>query len=383
MKKITILGGGQLGKMLCLAAAPLDIPIIILDEKNNFPAAKLCEQFIEGDFRNFQDVYNAGNQSDIITIEIEHVNTTALHQLQKEGKKIHPAPEKLDIIKDKGLQKLFYIEHNLPTSNFALFDDEKAIREGLKNGQIKFPFVQKTREAGYDGKGVSVIKNVADLDKKLLEGASLIEELVEIEKELAVVVCRNESGEVAVYDAVEMEFNPEANLVEFLFAPANISNIIAAEAEELATKVIEAFDICGLLAVEFFLTKDNTLLINEVAPRPHNSGHHTIDAAETSQFEQHLRGIMDFPLGSTRLKSPAVMLNLLGEPNFSGDVYYEGLEKCLAQEGVHVHLYGKKQTKPFRKMGHVTVTAPTLKEAKKKADFVKNNLKVKSILNDE
>lgn len=383
MKKITILGGGQLGKMLCLAAAPLDIPIIILDEKNNFPAAKLCEQFIEGDFRNFQDVYNAGNQSDIITIEIEHVNTAALHQLQKEGKKIHPAPEKLDIIKDKGLQKLFYIEHNLPTSNFALFDDEKAIREGLKNGQIKFPFVQKTREAGYDGKGVSILKNASDLDKKLLEGASLIEELVEIEKELAVVVCRNESGEVAVYDAVEMEFNPEANLVEFLFAPANISNIIAAEAEELATKVIEAFDICGLLAVEFFLTKDNTLLINEVAPRPHNSGHHTIDAAETSQFEQHLRGIMNLPLGSTRLKSPAVMLNLLGEPNFSGDVHYEGLEKCLAQEGVHVHLYGKKQTKPFRKMGHVTVTAPTLKEAKKKADFVKNNLKVKSILNDE
>ena len=379
MKKITILGGGQLGKMLCLAAAPLDIPVTILDEKNNFPAAKLCEQFIEGDFKNFKDVYNAGNQSDIITIEIEHVNTAALHQLQKEGKIVHPAPEKLDIIKDKGLQKLFYIAHNLPTSNFALFDDEKAIREGLKNGQIKFPFVQKTREAGYDGKGVSVIKNASDLDKKLLEGASLIEELVEIEKELAVVVCRNESGEVAVYDAVEMEFNPDANLVEFLFAPANISNIIAAEAEELATKVIEAFDICGLLAVELFLTKDNTLLINEVAPRPHNSGHHTIDAAETSQFEQHLRGIMNFPLGSTRLKSPAVMLNLLGEPNFSGDVHYEGLEKCLAIEGVHVHLYGKKQTKPFRKMGHVTVTAATLKEAKKKADFVKNNLKVKSI----
>ena len=379
MKKITILGGGQLGKMLCLAASPLDIPIYVLDEKSDFPAAKLCEKFIEGSFKDFQDVYNAGNQADIITIEIEHVNTAALHQLQKEGKTVHPAPEKLDIIKDKGLQKLFYIEHNLPTSNFALFDDEKAIREGLKNGQIKFPFVQKTREAGYDGKGVAVIKNAADLEKKLLEGASLIEELVEIEKELAVVVCRNENGEVAAYDAVEMEFNPDANLVEFLFAPANISNIIAAEAEELAIKVIEAFEICGLLAVELFLTKDNTLLINEVAPRPHNSGHHTIDAAETSQFEQHLRGIMNFPLGSTRLKSPAVMLNLLGEPDFVGDVHYEGLEKCLAIEGVHVHLYGKKQTKPFRKMGHVTVTADTLEVAKKKADFVKNNLKVKAI----
>ena len=379
MKKITILGGGQLGKMLCLAASPLDIPIYVLDEKSDFPAAKLCEKFIEGNFKDFNDVYNAGNQADIITIEIEHVNTAALHQLQKEGKTVHPAPEKLDLIKDKGLQKLFYIEHNLPTSNFALFDDEKAIREGLKNGQIKFPFVQKTREAGYDGKGVAVIRSAADLEKKLLEGASLIEELVEIEKELAVVVCRNENGEVAVYDAVEMEFNPDANLVEFLFAPANISNIIAAEAEELAIKVIEAFEICGLLAVELFLTKDNTLLINEVAPRPHNSGHHTIDAAETSQFEQHLRGIMNFPLGSTRLKSPAVMLNLLGEPDFVGDVHYEGLEQCLATEGVHVHLYGKKQTKPFRKMGHVTVTADTLEAAKKKADFVRNNLKVKAI----
>ena len=379
MKKITILGGGQLGKMLCLAASPLDIPIYVLDEKSDFPAAKLCEKFIEGNFKDFNDVYNAGNQADIITIEIEHVNTAALHQLQKEGKTVHPAPEKLDLIKDKGLQKLFYIEHNLPTSNFALFDDEKAIREGLKNGQIKFPFVQKTREAGYDGKGVAVIRSAADLEKKLLEGASLIEELVEIEKELAVVVCRNENGEVAAYDAVEMEFNPDANLVEFLFAPANISNIIAAEAEELAIKVIEAFEICGLLAVELFLTKDNTLLINEVAPRPHNSGHHTIDAAETSQFEQHLRGIMNFPLGSTRLKSPAVMLNLLGEPDFVGDVHYEGLEKCLATEGVHVHLYGKKQTRPFRKMGHVTVTADTLEAAKKKADFVKNNLKVKAI----
>ena len=379
MKKITILGGGQLGKMLCLAASPLDIPIYVLDEKSDFPAAKLCEKFIEGNFKDFNDVYNAGNQADIITIEIEHVNTAALHQLQKEGKTVHPAPEKLDLIKDKGLQKLFYIEHNLPTSNFALFDDEKAIREGLKNGQIKFPFVQKTREAGYDGKGVAVIRSAADLEKKLLEGASLIEELVEIEKELAVVVCRNENGEVAAYDAVEMEFNPDANLVEFLFAPANISNIIAAEAEELAIKVIEAFEICGLLAVELFLTKDNTLLINEVAPRPHNSGHHTIDAAETSQFEQHLRGIMNFPLGSTRLKSPAVMLNLLGEPDFVGDVHYEGLEQCLATEGVHVHLYGKKQTKPFRKMGHVTVTADTLEAAKKKADFVRNNLKVKAI----
>ncbi len=376
MQKLAILGGGQLGKMLCIAAAPLDIPIYILDEDENFPAGKLCEQFFKGDFKNYDDVYRIGSQVDVITIEIENVNTAALHRLEKEGKKIHPAPAQLNIIKDKGLQKLFYIEHRLPTSNFALFDDENAIREAVKKQQIKLPFVQKTREAGYDGKGVSVIKTLADLEYKLLSGASLVEDLVEIEKELAVVVARNERGEISVYDVVEMEFNPVANLVEYLFAPADINRLLAAEAEILAVKTIEAFDLCGLLAVEIFLTKDNRLLINEVAPRPHNSGHHTIDACQTSQFQQHLRAVLNLPLGSSKTTTPSVMLNLLGEEGYSGIVHYEGIEKCLAMEGVFIHLYGKKTTKPFRKMGHVTVTADTLVEAKKKAKIVKNTLKV-------
>jgi 5-(carboxyamino)imidazole ribonucleotide synthase len=366
MKKLGILGGGQLGKMLCIAAAPLDIPIYILDEKDDFPAAKLCEKFVEGNFNNFDDVYNFGNQVDVITIEIEHVNTDALLKLQSEGKIIHPAPDKLNIIKDKGLQKLLYVNHHLPTSNFAFFDTVEEIKIALDNHAIQYPFVQKLRTGGYDGKGVVVIKNSGDLPK-LLEGASIVEDCIDIAKEIAVIVCRNERGEIAVYPSVEMEFHPTANLVEFLCCPALISPLVEAEAEELATRVIEAFDICGLLAVEMFLTKDNQLLINEVAPRPHNSGHHTIDSSYTSQFQQHLRGVLNLPLGATRITSPAIMLNLLGEDGHTGDVQYENLAEALAIEGVYVHLYGKKTTKPFRKMGHITVIADSVEAAKKKA----------------
>ncbi len=375
MQKLGILGGGQLGKMLCIAAAPLDIPIYILDESSDFPAGKLCERFVEGNFNNFDDVYNFGNQVDVITIEIEHVNTEALLQLQAEGKIIHPAPEKLNIIKDKGLQKLLYVQHRLPTSNFAFFDTIQEIKEGLKSGAIRYPFVQKARTGGYDGKGVVVIKNSNEL-QNLLEGASIVEDCIDIKKEIAVIACRNAKGEVVTYPAVEMEFHPTANLVEFLSCPADISPLVEAEAEELAVRVIEAFDICGLLAVELFLTHDNQLLINEVAPRPHNSGHHTIDSAFTSQYQQHLRGVLNLPLGSTRNLSPAIMLNLLGEEGHTGDVHYEGLEEALAIEGVYVHLYGKKTTKPFRKMGHITILADSVAEAKKKAKKV--NIKAKT-----
>jgi 5-(carboxyamino)imidazole ribonucleotide synthase len=377
MQKLGILGGGQLGKMLCIAAAPLDIPVSVLDENNNFPAAKLCDTFVEGNFKEYEDVYKFGQNVDVLTIEIEHVNTDALLKLEEEGKIIHPAPDKLNIIKDKGLQKLLYINHHLPTSNFALFDDIQSIKDGLATNAIRYPFVQKIRTGGYDGKGVVVIKNPNDL-QYLLEGASIVEEMVEIEKELAVIVCRNAQGEVIAYPAVEMEFHPTANLVEYLSSPATISPLIEAEAEELAIKTIEAFDICGLLAVEMFLTKDNHLLINEVAPRPHNSGHHTIDSFYTSQFQQHLRGVLNLPLGATTMKSPSVMINLLGEEGFSGEVIYEGLAESLAIEGVNVHLYGKKTTKPFRKMGHVTIIADDLATAKKRAKKVQQLLKVKA-----
>ncbi|MEZ5056764.1 MAG: 5-(carboxyamino)imidazole ribonucleotide synthase [Saprospiraceae bacterium] len=376
-KKVGVLGGGQLGKMMALAAGNWHLPICFLDSSEDFPAGPFSFEFTEGDFNNYEDVYAFGKDKDVLTIEIEHVNTAALHQLKKEGKKVHPDPEKLDIIKDKGLQKLFYQEHNIPTAPFRLFEDENAVKEALKKGEIKFPFVQKSRTAGYDGKGVAVIREESDWHK-VLPGACLIEEMAPIEKELAVVVARNESGEVKTYPAVEMEFHPVANLVEFLACPADISEAVEKEAEEIAMKVIDAFQISGLLAVELFLNKDGSIWVNEVAPRPHNSGHHTIDSCYTSQFEQHLRGILDLPLGSTKMKSPSIMVNLLGADGFTGPAHYEGMDKCLALEGVKMHLYGKSTTKPFRKMGHATLLGESVNAARDKARFVQNNLIIKT-----
>lgn len=376
--KVGILGGGQLGKMFALAAHNWDVETWALDASRSFPAGPVCSHFVEGNFNNYNDVYAFGKQVDVLTIEIEHVNTEALLRLEAEGVKVHPAPAALNLIKDKGLQKQFYQKHRLPTSDFKLFDSGDAIRAALQSGQLSYPFVQKSRTAGYDGKGVAVIKSAADLPL-LLPDASVVEDLVDIEKEIAVVVARNERGEVKAFPAVEMEFNPVANLVEFLRCPAEISPDIEQAAEQLALDTISAFGICGLLAVELFLTKDNQLLINEVAPRPHNSGHHTIDSCYTSQFEQHLRGILNLPLGSTKMKTASVMVNLLGEPSHSGPVQYDGFEDCVAMEGVKIHLYGKAETKPYRKMGHVTVLAENAEAAKAKARKVQQILKVVSI----
>ena len=375
-KKVGILGGGQLGKMVALAAGNWHFPIKFLDKTSEFPTARYAAEFVEGDFKNYDDVYNFGKDLDVISIEIEHVNTDALLQLKKEGKTIHPDPEKLLIIKDKGIQKQFYKDHNLPTSPFQLFDNEELIIESVMDGKLKLPFVQKTRGEGYDGKGVAVIKSEADFSK-ILKGPSLVEELVDIEKELAVIVAKNEDGEIASYPTVEMEFNPIANLVEFLLCPAQITEAQEKTCVDLARSVIEKMDVCGLLAVELFLTKKGDIIINEVAPRPHNSGHHTIDSAFTSQFEQHIRAIMNLPLGSTANKIPSIMVNLLGADGYTGNAYYEGFEKCLAVEGVNLHLYGKEITKPFRKMGHATIVDTDLESAREKAQFVKDNLIIK------
>lgn len=375
-KKIGILGGGQLGKMLCLAAANWDFKTYILDSSPDYPAGAVCTGFTAGDFRNYDDVLAFGRDMDLITIEIEHVNTEALHTLEQAGKTIHPSPRALDIIKDKGLQKEFYKAHDLPTPAFELFETEKDLLKAVERGAWKLPLVQKTRTAGYDGRGVAVLRTPEDVQTKLLSGACLAEEMAPIQTELAVIAARNERDEVAVFPPVEMDVHPEANLVELLLCPARVSPLVQAEAEALAERVIRAFDICGLLAVEMFLTTDGRLLVNEVAPRPHNSGHHTIDSAQTSQFQQHLRAICNLPLGDVTQKMPAVMVNLLGEPGHKGPVRYAGAEACLALPGVHLHLYGKAMTAPFRKMGHATITAETLKDALKKADFVKNNLKV-------
>lgn len=375
--KLGILGGGQLGKMLSLAAGNWHLPIHILDQKSNFPSGPYAFHFTEGSFKNYDDVYNFGKTVDVLTIEIEHVNTEALIQLEKEGVIVHPSPSKLEIIKDKGLQKSFYKERNLPTAEFELYEDENAIKKAIDTGKLTYPFVQKSRTAGYDGKGVAVIQSEADMHK-LLPSASVIEPLVDIDKELAVIAARNPSGETSTFPTVEMEFNPDANLVEFLVCPADINNSIEKQAQELALSVINAFDICGLLAVELFLTKSGALLINEVAPRPHNSGHHTIDSCYTSQFEQHLRGVLDLPLGSTKMKSPSVMVNLLGAPDHKGKAKYDGLDEALKIEGAKLHLYGKTQTKPYRKMGHATVLAADVETARSKAKQLQNTLQIVS-----
>ena len=375
--KIGILGGGQLGKMLTLAAQNWDVQTWVLDANKDFPAGNSCTHFVEGDFKNYDDVLKFGKDKDVITVEIESINVDALLQLQKEGKKIHPSPHALQIIRDKGLQKQFYEKHQLPTSTFELFENENEIRQAIDNGELKFPFVQKSRTGGYDGRGVAVIKNEADWSK-ILPVKSLIEPLVNIQRELAVIVARNESGDVKAFPTVEMEFNPDANLVEFLFCPASIDAAVEQRCVDIAKSTIEAFDMCGLLAVELFQTTDNQILINEVAPRPHNSGHHSIDANITSQFQQHLRAIMNLPLGSTDVKIPSVMVNLLGDDGYTGNAIYENLEKCMAVEGAKFHFYGKKITKPFRKMGHATIIHKDLEKAKTNGRFVLENLKIRS-----
>jgi len=375
--KLGILGGGQLGKMLGIAAADWHLPLAFLDMARDYPAGPVSHQFVEGNFKDFEDVLRFGREMDVVSIEIEHVNLEAIRQLEQEGIPVHPRPDALAIIKDKGLQNRFYRDRNFPTPAFQEYSHKEELEKAVREGRQPLPFVQKTRTAGYDGKGVFIVRTEADLDK-LLEGACVAEELVDIDKELAVIAARNPSGQTAAYPAVEMEFNPVANLVEFLACPARVDPEIEKEAKSLALRLIEAYDVCGLLAVELFLTRDGRLLVNEVAPRPHNSGHHTIDSSITSQFQQHLRGVLDLPLGDPRIHTPAVMINILGEAGHTGPVMYEGMEEVLAVDGVYVHLYGKQETRPYRKMGHITVIDPEQEKAIEKAMEVKSCLKVVS-----
>lgn len=346
-----------------------------MDVDPTFPAGQVTPLFTCGDFSNADDVYRFGSDKDIVTIEIEHVNVEALDKLVAEGVKVYPSPDILRIIKDKGTQKQFYLDNHIPTSPFTLFEDRISILEALRQGDLKLPFVQKSRTAGYDGKGVAVIRDQADLDK-LLEGPCLIEELVVMTSEVSVIVARDVLGQAKAFPCVEMAFNPEANLVEFLFCPARLTPTQEAEAESLAIRVAQSFGVVGLLAVEMFHLPDGTFLVNEVAPRPHNSGHHTIECCFTSQYEQHLRAILGLPLGDTTLQQPGVMINLLGEVGYSGPVHYEGWDTCMRIPGAFFHIYGKSETRPFRKMGHVTATASTLDEAISKAELIQKTLKV-------
>jgi 5-(carboxyamino)imidazole ribonucleotide synthase len=369
--KLGILGGGQLGRMLIQKAIDLNITTCVLDGDENAPCKNICDEFTHGKFSDFDSVYNFGKNIDILTIEIEHVNADALEILEKEGKRVFPQPRIIKLVQDKGSQKIFYRTNKIPTAEFHLIENKAE----LEKYADFVPFVQKLRKGGYDGRGVQVILSKNDFEKGFNE-PSVLEKYIPFEKEIAVIVGRNENGAVKTFPAVEMDFNPEANLVEFLFSPANISEEIETKAEDIAMKIAIDSGIVGLLAVEMFVTKDGEVLVNEIAPRPHNSGHHTIEANITSQYELHLRAILNLPLGSTQILKPSVMVNLLGEKDYSGNAKYDGLERVLAMEGVHVHLYGKKITKPFRKMGHVTCLADSLEEAMSKAKEVKNFLKV-------
>ncbi|WP_372753412.1 5-(carboxyamino)imidazole ribonucleotide synthase [Mariniflexile sp.] len=373
--KLGILGGGQLGKMLLNDTRKFDIYTCVLDASNEAPCKIASNEFHLGDLMNFEAVYNFGKQVDVLTIEIENVNIDALEALEKEGKKVYPSSKTLRKIQNKAAQKLFYIDNNLPTAPFSRFAYLSEIEDAINNGGLKFPFVWKAAQFGYDGNGVKVVRQLSDLEG-LTPGECITETLVPFKNELAVIVARNVSGEIKTFPVVEMEFHPEANQVEYVICPARISDEVANKAREIALNVSKAFNHVGLLAVEMFQTQDDNILINEVAPRPHNSGHQTIEASYTSQFEQHLRAILDLPLGRTDSKVGGVMVNLVGAEGFSGDVVYKNIESIMKMEGVTPHIYGKKQTRPFRKMGHVTIVNEDLNEARRIAEEVKKTIKV-------
>lgn len=371
--KLGILGGGQLGKMMLYDTRKFDIQTYVLDPSNDAPCKIACDQFFQGSLLDFDTVYNFGKQVDVLTFEIELVNVDALEKLEQEGVKVFPSSKTLRIIQNKGKQKQFYKDNNLPTSDFQVFENISNLISNISN--LKLPFVWKSTEFGYDGNGVKVIRKIGDLDG-LPKGECIAEEMVNFKNELAVIVARNPSGEIKTYPVVEMEFHPEANQVEYVICPARIDDKIAQKAREIALKVSENFKHVGLLAVEMFQTQDDEILINEVAPRPHNSGHYSIEASYTSQFEQHLRAILNLPLGNTDSKVAGVMVNLVGSEGFSGNVVYENIENILQLDGVIPHIYGKKQTRPFRKMGHVTIVNKDIDKARQIAEEVKNSIKV-------
>jgi 5-(carboxyamino)imidazole ribonucleotide synthase len=368
--KLGVLGGGQLGRMLIQSGLDWNIFFSALDPDPSAPCSTIAE-FKTGKLTDYQTVLDFGRTCDLITIEIENVNVSALKELAKQGNKIFPQPEVIELIQDKRKQKQFYKSNNIPTADFILTDNKQEVV-----AQKSFlPAVNKLGREGYDGRGVQILRTEKDLDNAF-ETPSLLEKLIDFEKEISVIVARSERGETKTFPAVEMVFHPEANLVEYLFSPASISKSVADEADAVAKKIISDLNMVGLLAVEMFVTKDQKVLVNEIAPRPHNSGHQTIEANVTSQYQQHLRAILNLPLGDTSVVRPSAMVNVLGEEGFSGLAKYDGLEEVLKQPGVYVHLYGKKMTKPFRKMGHVTVVDNDIDSLKKKANFVKQTLKV-------
>lgn len=373
--KLGVLGGGQLGRMLLAETQKFDIYTAILDASPEAPCAQICNEFHVGNLLDFDAVYNFGKKVDVLTIEIEHVNIEALHQLEKEGLKVYPQASVIEIIQHKGKQKDFFVKNGIPTSAHKRFSSKTELLSSFEKNEIKLPFVWKSSQFGYDGTGVKIARTREDV-LQLADTDCILEELIPFKNELAVIVARNATGELKTYPVVEMEFHPEANQVEYVICPARITEDVANKAKEIAIKVAKSFEHVGLLAVELFQTRNDEILVNEVAPRTHNSGHYSIEASYTNQFEQHLRTVLNLPLGNTDSKVAGIMVNLVGEEGFTGDVVYENIEKILQIDGVTPHIYGKKTTKPFRKMGHVTIVNSDLSKAREIAQKVKETIRV-------
>lgn len=370
-----ILGGGQLGKMLLTETRKFDITTKVLDPSLDAPCRIACNTFVQGNLTDFNTVYNFGKDVEVLTIEIENVNVEALEELQTEGVKVYPSPQTIKNIQNKATQKQFYATHGIPTAPFQVFQNTESLKKAINEQQLTLPFVWKSARFGYDGNGVKIVRQLTDLNL-LPNDQCIAESLVPFKKELAVIVARNVKGQVRTYPVVEMEFHPEANQVEYVLCPARIEEAVAQKARTIAMQVAQAFEVVGLLAVELFQTENDEILVNEVAPRPHNSGHYSIEAAYTNQFEQHLRAILNLPLGSTESKVAGVMVNLVGAEGYQGKVVYENIEQIMAMEGVTPHIYGKKETRPFRKMGHVTIVNPNINKARQIAEQVKNTIRV-------
>ena len=373
--KLGILGGGQLGRMLLAETHKLAIYTSILDGNKNAPCAEICNHFEVGDLLDFDTVYNFGKTVNLLTIEIENINLDALDKLEDEGLTIYPKPKDLRIIQSKARQKNFYKDHQIATAPFSHYAYLEELHHSYENSIIDFPFVWKAARFGYDGNGVKIVRTVDDLNS-LPNVECITEKLIPFKNELAVTVARNAAGETKTYPVVEMEFHPEANQVEYVICPARIEESVAKKAQAVALKVVNDLDFIGLLAVEMFQTIDDKILVNEVAPRPHNSGHYSIEASYTNQFEQHLRSVLNLPLGNTASKVAGIMVNLVGEEGFSGDVIYQNIEEILKIDGVTPHIYGKKETRPFRKMGHVTIVNADIDKAREIAQKVKETIRV-------
>ncbi|SDC09225.1 5-(carboxyamino)imidazole ribonucleotide synthase [Niabella drilacis] len=371
MQKVGILGGGQLGRMLLQAAANYPVETYILENDDQCPAAHLCHHFFKGDIRDYDAVYAFGKGLDALTIEIENVNVDALETLEKEGVTVIPHPSVLRTIRNKAAQKKYYTDHQIPTAEYILTHNIQELSEQAHF----FPAVHKIAEGGYDGRGVQIIENEQDVAKGF-DAMSVLEKKVDVAREIAMMIAIDRSGAIAIYPAVQMVFDKTLNLLDFQLCPADIEEKTYWKAEAIALSAVKNFNSPGIFAVELFVTPGGEVLVNETAPRVHNSGHHTIEAHYSSQFDMVWRILLNYPLGSTDAILPSVMLNIIGKEGYSGEAVYEGLDEMLKIENAFFHLYGKRQTKAGRKMGHVTIISNEKADLLHKANKIKHGLSV-------